>query len=49
MNNGWIVVIEPSTNAIVVSSSYSMVEEINHLANLLYEPFTMTDVMKQLQ
>jgi hypothetical protein len=40
MNNGWIVVIEPSTNAIVVSSSYSMVREINHLANCLYEAVT---------
>ncbi len=49
MNNGWIVGYEQTTNAIVVSSSYSMVEEINHLANLLYEQVTMTDVMKQLQ
>jgi hypothetical protein len=37
MNNGWIVGYEQTTNAIVVSSSYSMVGEINHLANCNYE------------
>ena len=40
MNNGWIVGYEQTTNAIVVSSSYSMVGEINHLANPLYEQVT---------
>ena len=40
LNNGWIVVIEPSTNAIVVSSSYSMVGRINHLANCQNEGVT---------
>ena len=42
LNNGWIVVIEPSTNSIVVSSSYSMVGEINHLANCQNEAVTET-------
>jgi hypothetical protein len=40
MNNGWIVGYEQTTNAIVVSSSYSMVGEINHLANPFYEAVT---------
>jgi hypothetical protein len=33
MNSRWIVVNQQTTNSIVVSSSYSMVGEINHLAN----------------
>jgi hypothetical protein len=36
----WIVVFEPSIESIVVSSSYSLVGEINHLANPLYEQVT---------
>ena len=40
MNNGWIVVNQQTTNSIVVSSSYSMVGEINHLANCLNEGVT---------
>jgi hypothetical protein len=37
MNNSWIVVNQQTTNTIVVSSSYSIVGEINHLANPNYE------------
>jgi len=37
MNSRWIVVNQQTTNAIVVSSSYSMVGEINYLANSNYE------------
>ena len=33
MNNSWIVVNQQTTESIVVSSSYSMVGQINHLAN----------------
>ena len=40
MNNGWIVVNQQTTNSIVVSSSYSMVGEINKLANCNYEAVT---------
>jgi hypothetical protein len=40
MKGGWIVVIEPSTNTIVVSTSYSMQGSINHLANLQNEAVT---------
>ncbi len=37
MKGRWVVVNQQTTNAIVVSSSYSMVGEINHLANPNYE------------
>jgi len=37
MKGRWIVGYEQTTNSIVVSSSYSMVGEINHLANCNYE------------
>ena len=40
MNSRWIVVNQQTTNSIVVSSSYSMVGEINHLANLQNEGVT---------
>jgi hypothetical protein len=40
MNSRWIVVNQQTTNAIVVSSSYSMVGSINHLANPNYEGVT---------
>jgi hypothetical protein len=40
LNNGWIVGYEQTTNAIVISSSYSMVGEINHLANPQNEQVT---------
>jgi len=40
MKGGWIVVNQQTTNTIVVSSSYSMVGEINHLANLQNEGVT---------
>jgi hypothetical protein len=37
MNMCWIVAYEQTTESIVVSSSYSMVGEINYLANCNYE------------
>ena len=37
MKGRWIVVNQQTTNSIVVSSSYSMVGEINYLANPNYE------------
>jgi len=40
MKGRWIVVNQQTTNSIVVSSSYSMVGEINHLANCNYEAVT---------
>ncbi len=40
MNNSWIVDVEPSTNSIIVSSSYSMQGSINHLANSQNEAVT---------
>jgi hypothetical protein len=40
MNSRWIVVNQQTTNSIVVSSSYSMVGEINHLANFQNEGVT---------
>jgi hypothetical protein len=40
MKGRWIVVNQQTTNSIVVSSSYSMVGEINYLANPNYEGVT---------
>jgi len=37
MKSGWIVVIEPSTNAIVVSSSYNLLVNFNHLHPPLFK------------
>jgi hypothetical protein len=37
MNNSWVVVNQQTTNSIIVSSSYSMVGQINYLANCNYE------------
>jgi hypothetical protein len=48
MNSRWIVGSEQTTESIVVSNGYSMVGEINHLANCHYEAVIKASLIREV-